>query len=380
MPYVPVDGCAGVARAEEDGVTIVRRVRKRDKAVVWMARPWDKQLGRSLSLGTFSTEAGAKRALSNFYGAQRARNPITVDELAERWLTEWSVQREWAESTKMHNRGQVQAFRQKHAKREAEDITKSDALSWAAAHKSQASALKAMFGFAVFIEAVQSNPFANLGIKQSRGRADIVALTEDELIRLADCASEALDSGAETLRAMVLFSGFTGLRAGELFVLKHSDLGHDEMTVRRAYSSKSKVIGPPKNGNSRTVALFPQAREAVQSVPRQMGVEWVFPAPGGQHFTQTAHLYYWNQVRAKFGRKLAWHELRHAAATIMLARGLSHADVAFQLGHSDASLVLKRYGHPSQDLARERLKAAFSDNVKPLVAVTKLAPKAAEAP
>jgi hypothetical protein len=43
---------------------------------------------------------------------------------------------------------------------------------------------------------------------------------------------------------------------------------------------------------------------------------------------------------------------------------LERADVAVQLGHTDGgALVMSTYGHPSEDLARERLKRAYATNV-----------------
>jgi integrase len=53
--------------------------------------------------------------------------------------------------------------------------------------------------------------------------------------------------------------------------------------------------------------------------------------------------------------------LRHACATLVLERGLSPADVALQLGHSDGGrLVMQLYRHPDEDRARDRLKMAFA--------------------
>jgi integrase len=59
-----------------------------------------------------------------------------------------------------------------------------------------------------------------------------------------------------------------------------------------------------------------------------------------------------------------FYELRHFCATHLLELGVSHADVAIQLGHTDGgALVMSTYGHPSEDLARERLKRAYEANV-----------------
>jgi hypothetical protein len=42
-------------------------------------------------------------------------------------------------------------------------------------------------------------------------------------------------------------------------------------------------------------------------------------------------------------------------------------DVAFQLGHTDGGVLIRRlYGHPSEDLARERLKRALGRKVTPI--------------
>jgi integrase len=48
-----------------------------------------------------------------------------------------------------------------------------------------------------------------------------------------------------------------------------------------------------------------------------------------------------------------FHDCRHAFASHLLTAGVSAHAVAELMGHSDASLVMKRYGHPMPDeLAR----------------------------
>jgi integrase len=59
-----------------------------------------------------------------------------------------------------------------------------------------------------------------------------------------------------------------------------------------------------------------------------------------------------------------FYELRHFCATHLLELGVSHADVAVQLGHTDGGrLVMETYGHPTEAGARERLKRAYGMNV-----------------
>lgn len=56
-----------------------------------------------------------------------------------------------------------------------------------------------------------------------------------------------------------------------------------------------------------------------------------------------------------------FYELRHFCATHLLELGVSHADVAIQLGHRDGgALVMSTYGHPAGAGARSRLRAAMT--------------------
>jgi integrase len=214
------------------------------------------------------------------------------------------------------------------------------------------------------------NPFSNLRLEQPRGRRDLVALTEAELAHLADCAPLSLGAAGRTLRAMILFAGYVGLRPGELFALERRDVSQDEVAIRQSLDATGQIEAP-KNGRARTVILPPPAREALVEVPARVDVPWLFVTPRGRQFTKSSHLYYWRSVRAGFGRPtMDFYELRHFCATHLLELGVSHADVAVQLGHTDGgALVMSTYGHPSEDAARERLKRAYSANVRSLAPV-----------
>lgn len=100
-------------------------------------------------------------------------------------------------------------------------------------------------------------------------------------------------------------------------------------------------------------------------------------APRGRRFSKGSHLYYWRAVRTAFGRpEMDFYELRHFCATHLLELGVSHADVAVQLGHTDnGRLVMSTYGHPSEASARERLKRAYAGNVRRLAPVIDVSEK-----
>ena len=124
----------------------------------------------------------------------------------------------------------------------------------------------------------------------------------------------------------------------------------------------------PKNGKPRVVILPPPARDALLDVPPRIDTSWLFVTSAGGSSARAACYYYWNPVRAAFGRPgMDFYELRHFCATHLLELGVSHADVAVQLGHTDGgALVMSTYGHPSEDGARERLKRAYAASVVPL--------------
>jgi len=69
----------------------------------------------------------------------------------------------------------------------------------------------------------------------------------------------------------------------------------------------------------------------------------------------------WHGLTKRAGlRRVRFHDLRHTAATLMLSAGVDIKLVAETLGHRDATMVLKVYGHvlPHQrDEAAQKMEA-----------------------
>ena len=51
--------------------------------------------------------------------------------------------------------------------------------------------------------------------------------------------------------------------------------------------------------------------------------------------------------------RIRLHDLRHTAASLMLAEGVQARVIMQTLGHSQISITLNTYGHVSQDLSRD---------------------------
>ncbi len=67
--------------------------------------------------------------------------------------------------------------------------------------------------------------------------------------------------------------------------------------------------------------------------------------------------------------KLRWHDLRHVAASALIAEGASIPYLSRVLGHSSPAITLAIYAHEfarteHSDRTRERMEAAFGELIR----------------
>ncbi len=326
----------------------------------WVAQIYDRSKGRPRQIGTFSTRREALKAEQASLARSTLGGGESIESFARRWPTEYPRPRA---STNKHNTERVKAFADEYGQHRIDSITIEEARSWALQHRSQLSALRAMFNDARRDGIITTNPFAGLSVERTRGRRDLSSdwLTAHDVNQLAKAARSCHGAYGATMAAVVTFAAYTGIRPGELFALRLDDLGEDTINVRRSADSKIRTIGPTKNGRAREIVYPRIARDAVANVPKFEGQQLVFPGLNGQQLWASSFSWLWSPVRATFGRpKMAFYELRHFAATYLLELGLSPADVAVQLGHTDGgALVMSTYGHPSERAARARILTAL---------------------
>lgn len=327
---------------------------------------YDPGLKRKRWVGTYRTKAEAREAERDASRRRHVGGRVTCDEFATLWQTEYPRE---AGATRRTYRYALKTFADEFSGLRLSDLDRLTARSWALSHpQSNVRVVRAMFNDAINDGLHPGpNPFANLRLEQSRGRKDLIALTLDELDELASHAVAVHGEFGPTFRAMILFAAYVGLRPGEMFALERTDVGRDEVAIRQNLDGTG-TIKSPKNGLERVVTLPPPGREALACVPPRLDQPWLFVTPRGRRFSKSSLYYYWNPVRAAFGRPgMDFYELRHFCATHLLGLGVSHADVAVQLGHTDGgALVMSTYGHPSEAAALDRLKRAYSGSVVPL--------------
>jgi integrase len=175
-----------------------------------------------------------------------------------------------------------------------------------------------------------------------------------------------------------------GLRPGEACGLKWSDLSGNKLRVQRALSrypgGKCELL-PPKTKRSRRVVTLPEM--AVRALKRQkadqaearllLGAEYnteldlVFATHSGQPL-DTGNFNYkvFKPLLKRAGLPpLRLYDLRHSAATILLAAGEHPKIVAERLGHSTTTLTMDTYSHvlpDMQDAAAGRLDTLLAVN------------------
>lgn len=171
--------------------------------------------------------------------------------------------------------------------------------------------------------------------------------------------------GRDRFYALYVLALSTGMREGELLGLRWQDVDLPRGTVQIRMNVQETlgryILAETKTAYSRrTVALTQAAIDALadhwqkqQDMKQYMGVQWqeldlVFPNGFGgimipHNITKRSFKRY--LVKAGLSRTIRFHDLRHTAATLLLASGVNVKVVSEMLGHSNVSITLSIYAH-----------------------------------
>ncbi|HMF62798.1 MAG TPA: site-specific integrase [Edaphobacter sp.] len=207
----------------------------------------------------------------------------------------------------------------------------------------------ATFRHAMRHELYPINPIAN--VRQARKRA-----SEPSILEPAEIAAILHElEGVEPVRTAFLVAAVMGMRRGEIFGLKWSDVDFERaiLHIRRSYVDG--VEGPPKTESSRRpLPIPPQALQALRVWQGKSAFaasdDWVFASESsfGKHPLWPGTLWRRNVApaieRAEVNKpKLGWHSLRRSYASLLLSSGASIRVSMELMRHSTAEMTLATY-------------------------------------
>lgn len=181
---------------------------------------------------------------------------------------------------------------------------------------------------------IESNP-AKKVTKYAESRGREVFLSKEEALRLLEVCKESRNP---YLPIIVLIAVSTGMRLSEIMNLRWQDVDLDEGML---------IIRESKTGEGRAMTLIDSACDALRDLrPEEIAKsELVFRGriPGRPMSAKKA----WEAARGTFGMpELRMHDLRHTAASFLVADGRSLPEIADILGHKSTQTT-KRYAHLS---------------------------------
>ena len=180
-------------------------------------------------------------------------------------------------------------------------------------------------------------------------------------------------------RTLCLVALKTGMRQGELFALRWSDVDLEQAVVRVRRSYTGGALGTPKNRERRDVDLISDVVDVLCVWARQtqstiLPDDLVFPGDDGHAFlTPTVLLrrqLYPALARASISRvgptheKRTFHSFRHTFAKRALESGAQITSLSRHLGHSSLKVTTDIYGH--WERAERKLQAAKMEGVFPV--------------
>jgi integrase len=225
--------------------------------------------------------------------------------------------------------------------------------------------VSAIFAAAVVDRLIASSPA--VGVKLPRDERDeVVPMTSQQVQAVAEAMPARYG-------ALVVAGAATGMRQGELLGLTVDRVDFLRRTIRVdrqlvTISGQPPYLAPPKtSSSSRTI---PAPAVALEALGRHLerfpaGSDgFIFTDAGGQPIRRPHVGHVWRKAtREADVAGHTFHDLRHFAASALIAAGCSVKVVQRFLGHTSAKTTLDVYGHlwpDEEDRTRAALDAALA--------------------
>ncbi|WP_131817109.1 tyrosine-type recombinase/integrase [Nocardia salmonicida] len=307
---------------------------------------------------------------------------LTVAEMGSTWIARQVHTKEsWSERVESIWRAHIEL---RWGTRQLASITRPEIRDWIAGIDRAPSTVADIHGVlssilseAVDEQRIPANPAAGVQLPR-RVPVDHVYLTHDQVAALAAECSK----GAES----VMLLAYSGLRWGEMSALRPRDIDLRRRrihVVRSASKVNSRtVIGTPKTWELRSVAIPAEVADLLAPVVAAqrdpIGLLWTRPSDGAPIRPPTTTHWFTKAVGRCIAAsvpidqdgergpvtipRVTAHQLRHTAASLMIASGAHVKTIQRQLGHKSATMTLDNYGHlfdDDLDGVADRMSAGF---------------------
>lgn len=163
---------------------------------------------------------------------------------------------------------------------------------------------------------------------------------------------ELLANCRPDLARLVLGALYTGCRAAELVSMRCEDVGRDGYGI---------YIHPLKNYRPRFVFLPDEGMAwFLELVQGKMPKDYVFTRDNGKPWYDYKHPFKIAVREAALPDEFSFHGLRHTYASQLVQAGATVYAVAEQLGHANATSVLRTYGHLSPQMRESEVRQRFT--------------------
>lgn len=210
----------------------------------------------------------------------------------------------------------------------------------------------------------------------ARNAADLVdppRVTHEEFRPLAPAEAQALLVAVSGSRLEALYSVELGLglRQGEALGLRWDDIDFDAGTLRVSQSlqrieKKFELVEPKTSRSRRTLALPAIATTALRAHRTTQleerlaaGPMWeehglVFTRADGKPLHGSSVTREFQRMLERAGlRRLRFHDMRHACASLLIAQGVHPRVVMETLGHSQIGITMNLYSHVLPEAQRQ---------------------------
>jgi site-specific recombinase XerD len=214
--------------------------------------------------------------------------------------------------------------------------------------KTALAMLNRIFKYAVANEIVYKNPCADLSVKHKINGKRILTESEKKIIETADMNIKD--------KAFLYLLRYTGVRRGELFALRKSDIDRKNMTIRINKTvvdnnGKPYVQDTPKTeAGDRTVPIFLKLARPLFDYLETID-DYLFLNKNGKIMASNSMKTMFDNMISKygFGEDLVMHCFRYNFISECYAAGVDVKKVQAWVGHDDVSTTLNIYTKLSKE-------------------------------